>query len=74
MSVGNPFTRQLDTKLYDASQRVDYIHEDKYASLGVAVLETCPLAFLAREDRPLDAAHLPEALRLDQVMSRLAWT
>ena len=73
MSVGSPFTRKLDAKLYDASQRVDYIHEDKYASLGTAVLETCPLGFLDRCDRPTDSDHLPEALRLGEVLDRLAW-
>jgi hypothetical protein len=55
-----------------APVRVDYIHEDKYASLGLAVLQRQPLAFLPREDRAQVcdadlAKYLPDALRLSEV-------
>jgi hypothetical protein len=49
--------------------RTDYIYEDRYASLGLAVLYRAPLAFLPDDDeRRLEfkqlAQYLPRALRL----------
>jgi hypothetical protein len=51
--------------------RADYIHENKYAALGEAVLWRCPVAFLSRNERRVDHPELPDALRLADVASIL---
>lgn len=56
--------------------RADYIHEDRYASLGLAVLHRQPLAFLPRDERSAVcevelARHLPDAVPLNEVLSFL---
>lgn len=49
--------------------RVDYIHEDMAASLGLAVLYRSPVAFITRSEREDDHPSLPEALSLAEVAS-----
>lgn len=49
--------------------RADWIYEDKYASLGKAVLFRGPAAFLADADRPHIfnlTKYLPPALSLEE--------
>ncbi len=76
----NPSWKQLaEAQFRQERVRADYIHEDEFASLGLAVLYRCPLSFLSRAERQEVCGapesevgsllkYLPDAVRLDDVV------
>lgn len=50
----NNWVRPWVDALPDDYIRADYRHHDKYASLGLAALERCPISFLLHSERDRD--------------------